>query len=67
MREVDGEAVGIIVHIMRDADVVVVNWLPSQHGIAFHSSDLVKMASLDKRVDNPDSRIATTTNIQLEI
>ena len=67
MREADGEAVGIIVHIMRDADVVVVNWLPSQQGIAFHPSDLVKMASLDKRLDNPDSRIATTTNIQLEI
>ena len=45
VREVDGEAVGIIVHIMRDADVVVVNWLPSQQGIAFHPSDLVKMAS----------------------
>jgi hypothetical protein len=54
VREVDGEAVGIIVHIMRYADLVVVNWLPSQQGIAFHPSDLVKMASLDKRVDNPD-------------
>ena len=54
VREVDSKAVGIIVHIMRDADLVVVNWPPSRQGIAFHPSDLVKMASLDKRVDNPD-------------
>ncbi len=32
VREVDGKAVGIIVHIMRHADLVVVNWPPSQHG-----------------------------------
>jgi hypothetical protein len=44
VREVDGNAVGIIVHIMRDADAVVVNWPPSRHGIAFHPADLVKMA-----------------------
>jgi hypothetical protein len=48
VREVDGKAVGIIVHIMRYADVVVVNWPPSQQGIAFHPSDLVKMASTNK-------------------
>src|SRR5206468_5190406 len=29
---------GIIVHIMRYADLVVVNWPPSQHGLAFHST-----------------------------
>ena len=44
MREADGKAVGIIVHIMRDADLIVVNWPPSRHGIAFHPADLVKMA-----------------------
>ena len=44
VREVDGKAVGIIVHIMRYADVVVVNWPPSQQGIAFHPEDLVEVA-----------------------
>jgi hypothetical protein len=44
VREVDGEAIGIVVHIMRDADAVVVNWPPSPQGIAFHPSDLVKVA-----------------------
>jgi hypothetical protein len=44
VREVDGKAVGIIVHIMRHADLVVVNWPPSQQGIAFHPSELVKVA-----------------------
>jgi hypothetical protein len=44
VREVDGEAVGIVVHIMRSADAVVVNWPPSQQGIAFHPEDLVKVA-----------------------
>jgi hypothetical protein len=44
VQEVDGKAVGIIVHIMRDADLVVVNWPPSRQGIAFHPSDLVKVA-----------------------
>jgi hypothetical protein len=44
VREVDSKAVGIIVHIMRDADAVVVNWPPSQHGFAFHPEDLVKVA-----------------------
>src|SRR6266699_2780819 len=29
VREVDGNAVGIIVHIMREADLIVVNWPPS--------------------------------------
>jgi hypothetical protein len=43
VREVDGKAVGIIVHIMRHADLVVVNWPPSQQGIAFRPSDLVKV------------------------
>jgi hypothetical protein len=43
VREVDGKAVGIIVHIMRYADLVVVNWPPSRQGIAFHPSDLVKV------------------------
>ena len=44
VREVDDKAVGIIVHIMRDADAVVVNWPPSQQGIAYHPNDLVKVA-----------------------
>ena len=44
VREVDGKAVGIIVHIMRDADVVVVNWPPSRQGIAYHHEDLVKFS-----------------------
>jgi hypothetical protein len=44
VREVDGKAVGIIVYIMRDADLVVVNWPPSQQGIAFHPGDLVKVS-----------------------
>jgi hypothetical protein len=43
VREVDGNAVGIIVHIMRNAHLVVVNWPPSQHGIAFHPEDLVRV------------------------
>ena len=43
VREVDGKVVGIIVHIMRYADLVVVNWPPSQQGSAFHPSDLVKI------------------------
>jgi len=42
VREVDGNAVGIIVYIMRG--VVVVNWPPSQQGSAFHPEDLVKVA-----------------------
>jgi hypothetical protein len=29
---------------MRDADLVVVNWPPSQQGLAFHPDDLVKVA-----------------------
>ena len=41
VREIDGRAVGIVVHIMENADVVVVNWPPSQHGLAFHPGDLV--------------------------
>ena len=45
VREVDGNAVGIIVHIMRN--VVVVNWPPSQHGHAFHPSDLVKVPAMN--------------------
>jgi hypothetical protein len=36
VRELDGNAVGIVVHIMRDAGLAVVNWPPSQHGLAFH-------------------------------
>jgi len=44
VREVDGEAIGIIVHIMRDAGLVVVNWPPSRHGHAFHPEDLVKVS-----------------------
>jgi hypothetical protein len=43
VREIDGQAIGVVVHIMRDADAVVVNWPPSQQGIAFHPSDLVKI------------------------
>jgi hypothetical protein len=48
VREVDGKAVGIIVHIMRHADLVVVNWPPSQQGIAFHPSDVVKGGGPDQ-------------------
>ncbi len=44
VREVGGEAIGIVAHIMKDADLVVVNWSPSQHGLAFHPDDLVKVA-----------------------
>jgi hypothetical protein len=44
VREVDGKAVGIVVHIMKDADLVVVNWPPSRQGFAFHPDDLVKVA-----------------------
>jgi len=40
VREVDGDAVGIIVHIMRG--VVVVNWPPSTQSFAYHREDLVK-------------------------
>jgi len=43
VREVDGEAIGIVVYIMKDADVVVVNWPLSQQGIAYHPEDLVKV------------------------
>jgi hypothetical protein len=45
VREVDGKAVGLIVHIVRDANLVVVNWPPSRQGIAFHPGDLVKVPS----------------------
>jgi hypothetical protein len=44
VREVGGEAIGIVVHIMKDADLVVVNWPPSQQGLALHPDDLVKVA-----------------------
>jgi hypothetical protein len=44
VREVGGEAIGIVVHIMKDADLVVVNWPPSQQGLALHPGDLVKVA-----------------------
>ena len=44
VREPNGTRVGIIVHIMRDADAVVVNWPPSQQGTAFHPEDLVEVA-----------------------
>jgi hypothetical protein len=44
VREIDGQAIGIVVHIMRSADAVVVNWPPSQQGIAYHADDLVKIA-----------------------
>jgi hypothetical protein len=44
VREVDGKPIGTIVHIMREADLIVVNWPPSQHGFAFHPEDLVKVA-----------------------
>jgi hypothetical protein len=43
VREIDGQAIGIVVHIMRSADAVVVNWPPSQQGIAYHADDLVKV------------------------
>ena len=43
VREVDGQAIGIVVHIMRSADAVVVNFPPSQQGIAYHAEDLVKV------------------------
>jgi hypothetical protein len=44
VREIDGRAVGIVVHIMPSADAVVVNWPPSQQGIAYHADDLVKVS-----------------------
>jgi hypothetical protein len=44
VREVGGEAIGIVAHIMKDADLVVVNWPPSQQGLALHPDDLVKVA-----------------------
>jgi hypothetical protein len=43
VQEVDGKAVGIAVHIMRDTDLVVVNWFPSRQGLAFHPDGLVKV------------------------
>jgi hypothetical protein len=43
VREPNGTRVGIVVHIMRSADAVVVNWPPSQQGIAYHADDLVKV------------------------
>jgi hypothetical protein len=43
VREPNGTRVGIVVHIMRSADAVVVNWPPSQQGIAYHPEDLVKV------------------------
>ncbi len=35
VREVDGKAVGIIVHIMRHADLVVVNWPQANKALLF--------------------------------
>jgi hypothetical protein len=43
VREPNGTRVGIVVHIMRSADAVVVNFPPSQQGIAYHADDLVKV------------------------
>jgi hypothetical protein len=43
VREIDGQAIGIVVYIMKDADAVVVNWPPSQQGLAIHPDDLVKV------------------------
>jgi hypothetical protein len=43
VREIDGQAIGVVVHIMRSANVVVVNFPPSQQGLAYHADDLVKV------------------------
>jgi hypothetical protein len=41
VQEVDGdERIGIIVHLMREADLIVVNFPPSQQGVAYHPDDL---------------------------
>jgi hypothetical protein len=40
VREVDDTAVGVVVHVMKDAGLIVVNFPPSKHGIAFHPDDL---------------------------
>jgi hypothetical protein len=36
----DGEVIGIVVHIMKDAGLIVVNFPPSRQGVAFHPDDL---------------------------
>jgi hypothetical protein len=43
VRELDGNAIGIIIHIMKDCGLVVVKWPPSREGLAFHPEDLVKV------------------------
>jgi hypothetical protein len=43
VREIDGEKIGVVVHLMKDVGLVVVNWPPSRQGIAFHPDDLVKL------------------------
>jgi hypothetical protein len=35
---------GIVVHLMKDAGLVVVSFPPSQQGIAFHPGDLVMIS-----------------------
>jgi hypothetical protein len=43
VRERDGDAHGIVVHLMRCAGLVVVNFPPSRQGVAYHPDDLVKL------------------------
>jgi hypothetical protein len=40
VREIDGERIGIVIHRMREADLIVVNFPPSQQGVACHPDDL---------------------------
>jgi hypothetical protein len=44
VREKDGdEKIGVVVHVMRDNDVVVVMFPPRQEGYAFHRDDLERV------------------------
>jgi hypothetical protein len=40
VREIDGGSIGIVVHLMRGAELVVVNFPPSRQGVAYHPDDL---------------------------
>jgi hypothetical protein len=43
VREIGGKEIGTVVHIMRRAGLIVVNFPPSREGIAYHPDDLVKL------------------------
>jgi hypothetical protein len=44
VKEIDSETVGVVVHIMREAGLVVVAYPPKwEEGIAYDPADLVKM------------------------